>query len=45
MNPPKIKDAEKMVKICHTGLSKLNFEIMPKKHIFRFWPKISSGHR
>ncbi len=33
-----------MVKICQTGLLKLNFEIMPKKHIFRFWPKISAGH-
>jgi hypothetical protein len=33
-----------MVKICQTRLLKLNFEIMPKKHIFRFWPKISAGH-
>jgi hypothetical protein len=33
-----------MVKICQTGLLKLNFEIIPKKHIFRFWPKISTGH-
>jgi hypothetical protein len=23
-----------MVKICQTGLLKLNFEIMPKKHTF-----------
>jgi hypothetical protein len=34
-----------MVKICRTGLLKLNFEIVPKKRIFRFLPKISAGHR
>jgi hypothetical protein len=28
-----------MVKICQTGLLTLNFEIIPKKHIFRFLPK------
>ncbi len=28
-----------MVKICQTGLQKLNFEILPKKHIFRFCQK------
>ena len=39
-----IKHAEKMVKICRTGLLKLNFEIVPKKRIFRFLPKISAGH-
>jgi hypothetical protein len=33
-----------MVKICQTGLLKLNFETRPKKHIFRFLPKISAGH-
>ncbi len=33
-----------MVKICRTGLLKLNFEIVPKKRIFRFLPKISAGH-
>ncbi len=33
-----------MVKICQTGLLKLNFEIAPKKRIFRFLPKISAGH-
>ncbi len=33
-----------MVKICQTGLLKLNFEIIPKKSIFRFLPKISAGH-
>ncbi len=33
-----------MVKICQTRLLKLNFEIIPKKHIFRFLPKISAGH-
>ncbi len=33
-----------MVKICQTGLLKLNFETIPKKHIFRFLPKISAGH-
>jgi len=33
-----------MVKICQTGLQKLNFEILPKKRIFRFLPKISAGH-
>ncbi len=27
-----------MVKICWTGLLKLNFEIVPKKRIFRFLP-------
>jgi hypothetical protein len=32
-----------MVKICQTGLLKLNFETRPKKHIFRFLPKISAG--
>ncbi len=31
-------------KICQTGLSKLNFEIIPKKRIFRVLPKISAGH-
>ncbi len=34
-----------MVKICRTGLLKLNFEIIPKKHIFLFLAKISAGHR
>jgi hypothetical protein len=29
-----------MVKICQTGLLKLNFETRPKKRIFRFLPKI-----
>jgi hypothetical protein len=29
-----------MVKICQTGLLKLNFEIITKKRIFRFLPKI-----
>ena len=33
-----------MVKICQTGLLTLNFEIIPKKRIFRFVPKISAGH-
>jgi hypothetical protein len=33
-----------MVKICQTGLLKLNFETSPKKRIFRFLPKISAGH-
>ncbi len=33
-----------MVKICRAGLLKLNFEIVPKKRIFRFLPKISAGH-
>ncbi len=33
-----------MVKICKTGLQKLNFEIIPKKRIFRFLPNISAGH-
>ncbi len=33
-----------MVKICRTGLLELNFEIVPKKRIFRFLPKISAGH-
>jgi hypothetical protein len=33
-----------MVKICQTRLLKLNFEIIPKKRIFRFLPKISAGH-
>ncbi len=28
-----------MVKICRAGLLKLNFEIIPKKRIFRFLPK------
>jgi hypothetical protein len=32
-----------MVQICQMGLLKLNFEIIPKKHIFRFLPKISAG--
>ncbi len=31
-------------KDCQTGLLKLNFETRPKKHIFRFLPKISAGH-
>jgi hypothetical protein len=29
-----------MVKICETGLLKLNFETKPKKRIFRFLPKM-----
>ncbi len=33
-----------MVKICQTGLLILNFEIIPKKCIFRFLPKISAGY-
>ncbi len=33
-----------MVKICQTGLQKLNFEIIPKKRIFQFLPKNSAGH-
>jgi hypothetical protein len=33
-----------MVKICQTGLLTLNFEIIPKKRIFRFLPKISAGY-
>ncbi len=33
-----------MVKICQTRLPKLNFEIIPKKCIFWFLPKISAGH-
>jgi hypothetical protein len=33
-----------MVKICQTGLLKLNFETRPKKRIFRFLPKISTCH-
>ncbi len=33
-----------MVKICQTRLLKLNVEIIPKKRIFRFLPKISAGH-
>ncbi len=33
-----------MVKICQTGLLKLNFETRPKKRIFRFLPKISASH-
>ncbi len=33
-----------MVKICRTELLKLNFEIIPKKRIFRFLPKIAAGH-
>jgi hypothetical protein len=28
-----------MVKICRTGLLKINFEIIPKKRIFRVLPK------
>jgi hypothetical protein len=28
-----------MVKICQTRLLKLNFEVIPKKRIFRFLPK------
>jgi hypothetical protein len=35
---PKIKHAEKMVKICQKGLLKLKFEIIPKQQIFRFCP-------
>jgi hypothetical protein len=31
-------------KICQTGLLKLNFETIPKKRIFRFFPKIFAGH-
>ena len=38
------KTCWKKVKICQTGLLKLNFEIIPKKCIFRFLPKISAGH-
>ncbi len=34
-----------MVKICQAGLLKLNFQIRPKKCIFRFLPKISAGQR
>jgi hypothetical protein len=41
---PYVKHAEKMVKICPTGLLKLNFETRPKKRVFRFLPKISAGH-
>ncbi len=33
-----------MVKICQTRLLILNFEIISKKRIFRFLPKISPGH-
>jgi hypothetical protein len=33
-----------MVKICQTQLLKLNFEIIPKKRIFRFLAKISAGY-
>ncbi len=33
-----------MVNICQTGLLILNFEIIPKKSIFWFLPKISAGH-
>ncbi len=33
-----------MVKICQTGLLKLNFKTRPKKRIFRFLSKISAGH-
>jgi hypothetical protein len=32
-----------MVKICRTGLLKINFEIIPKKRIFRVLPKISAN--
>jgi hypothetical protein len=32
-----------MVKICQTGLLKFNFETRPKKRIFRFLLKISTG--
>jgi hypothetical protein len=32
-----------MVKICQTGLLKLNFETRPKKRIFWFLPKISEA--
>ncbi len=35
---------KKKVKICQTGLLKLNFETRPKKRILRFLPKISAGH-
>ena len=38
------KTCWKMVKICQTGLLKLNFETRPKKRIFWFLPKISAGH-
>jgi hypothetical protein len=41
---PKKKHAKKIVKICQTGLLKLNFKIIPKKRIFRVLPKISAGH-
>jgi hypothetical protein len=37
------KFAEKMVKICQTGLLKLKFKIIFKKRIFRFLPKISQA--
>ena len=33
-----------MVKICRTGLLKLNFESRPKKRIFRILPKIFACH-
>jgi hypothetical protein len=36
---PLIKDAEKMVKICQTGLLKLNFEIIPKNTFSGFGQK------
>ncbi len=35
---------KKLVKICQTGLPKLNFKTRPKKRIFRFLRKISAGH-
>ena len=36
--PPGL-EFKKMVKICQTRLLKLNFEIIPKKRIFRFCQK------
>ncbi len=36
---PKIKHAEKIVRICHTRLSKLNFETRPKKTHFLVFAK------
>jgi hypothetical protein len=39
-----MKHAEKMVNTRQTGLLKLDFEIIPKKRIFRFLPKIFASH-
>jgi hypothetical protein len=36
---PKIKDAEKMVKICQMGFLKLNYEIIPKNTFSGFGQK------